>query len=315
MDDENALKSSQIFDPCHRQSVIFFFKKANAWAGNAVEAIEWMSRCLQHPMTGSSGDRPPANSSDPAPLGGNAGTPEEWADLESELAAPVASVPPPPVHAVASAPPLVLVETAFFASTASLLWLASYYLSLVAWMRIVFPLPLALIYLRWGGRAAWMGFTVTALLLSILMGPYLSLLFLIPYGLLGVQLGATWKHKIGWPGSILTGTLLATLSFFFRVWMLSIFLGEDLWVYLTSRIADMLQWLVALLVDWGILGVGALGQVDLPLVQVFAVGAVLTSDLVYLFTVHLAGWLLLDRLGNPISTPPKWVQVIFDEEA
>lgn len=261
-------------------------------------------------MTGSSGDRPP-QSSDPS----RSGTPDEWAAMEAELASPTASGQTPQPASAPPAPPLVLVETAFFASTASLLWLASYYLSLVAWMRIVFPLPLALIYLRWGNRAGWMGLTVTGLLLSILMGPYLSLLFLIPYGILGVQLGATWRRNLGWPASILLGTLLSTLSFFFRVWMLSIFLGEDLWVYLTSRIADMLQWLVSLLVDWGILGVGALGQVDLPLVQLFAVGAVLTSDLVYLFTVHLAAWLLLERLGNPIPTPPRWVQIIFDEEA
>ncbi|MBD1911483.1 MULTISPECIES: DUF2232 domain-containing protein [unclassified Leptolyngbya] len=241
------------------------------------------------------------------------GSLEEWEAVEAELARPIHSYEPIQGQR-ASAPPLALVETAFLASTTGLLWLASYYLSLVPWMRVVFPLPLALVYLRWGSRAAWMGLTVTALLLSILMGPYLSVLFLVPYGLLGVQLGATWKHRMGWTGSITTGTLLSTLSFFFRVWLLSVFVGEDLWVYLTSRIADLAQWIVARLVDWGILGVGALGQVDLVWVQALTIGTVLLSDLIYLFTVHLAAWLLLQRLGNPIPDPPEWVQVIFDEE-
>jgi uncharacterized protein YybS (DUF2232 family) len=211
-------------------------------------------------------------------------------------------------------PALVMVETAFLASTASLLWLASYYLSLVPWMRIFFPAPIALVYLRWGARAAWMSALVTGLLLSVLMGPYLSLLFIIPYGLLGVQLGAMWKRRVKWFASISVGTLISTFGFFFRIWLLSIFLDEDLWVYLTGRIADLVEWFLSRLVDWGWLGVGMLGQVDLTVVQVITVGVVLLSDVVYLFTVHLAAWLLLERLGNPIPEPPQWVQVLLEEE-
>jgi len=30
--------------------------------------------------------------------------------------------------------------------------------------------------------------------------------------------------------------------------------------------------------------------------------------------VHLVALLVLDRLGNPIPRPPKWVQVILDYE-
>lgn len=211
-------------------------------------------------------------------------------------------------------PALVMVETAFLASTASLLWLASYYLSLVPWMRIFFPAPIALVYLRWGARAAWMSALVTGLLLSVLMGPYLSLLFIVPYGLLGVQLGAMWQRRTKWFASIGVGALISTFGFFFRIWLLSIFLDEDLWVYLTSRIADLVEWFLSRLVSWGWLGVGMLGQVDLNIVQVVTVGVVLLSDVVYLFTVHLAAWLLLERLGNPIPEPPQWVQVLLEEE-
>lgn len=212
-----------------------------------------------------------------------------------------------------SAPPVAMVETAFLASTASLLWLVSYYLSIGPWMRIFFPAPIALVYLRWGPRAAWMAAIVTCLLLSVLMGPYLSLLFFVPYGLLGVQLGAMWRRGLPWLPSISLGTLIATFSFFFRIWLISIFLGEDLWNYLTSRITDMVQWVLTRLVDWGVVGIGMLGQPDLTVIQVLTVGVVLCSDLVYLFTVHLAAWLLLERLGNPIPEPPHWVQVLLDE--
>lgn len=213
----------------------------------------------------------------------------------------------------AASPPLALVETAFLASTASLLWLISYYLSIGPWMRILFPIPIALVHLRWGNRAAWMASIVSGLLLSVLMGPYLSILFLVPYGLLGVQLGFLWQKKSGWGTSIAIGTIVATLSLFFRLWLLSAFLGEDLWIYLTGRITDLLEWAAGILVNWGILGVGMLGQPHLQVVQLATVGMVLFSDLIYLFTVHLAAWLLLERVGTPISTPPKWVQVLLDE--
>ncbi|NEQ97197.1 MAG: DUF2232 domain-containing protein [Cyanothece sp. SIO2G6] len=212
-----------------------------------------------------------------------------------------------------SDPPLALAETAFLASTASLLWLVSYYLSIGPWMRILFPIPIALVYLRWGGRSGWMAAIVSGLLLSVLMGPYLSILFLIPYGILGVQLGFLWRRQVGWGASITIGTIVATLSLFFRLWLLSTFLGEDLWIYLTGRITDLLEWFASVLVNWGILGVGMLGQPDIHLVQLATIGMILFSDLVYLFTIHLTAWLLMERLGVPISQPPQWVQVILDE--
>jgi hypothetical protein len=210
--------------------------------------------------------------------------------------------------------PVDLVETAFLASTASLLWLISYYLSVVPWMRIFFPAPIALVYLRWGNRSAWMAAIVSCLLLSVLMGPYLSILFLIPYGLLGVQLGALWRRGAPWSVSIAVGTLLSTLSFFFRVGLLSAFIGEDLWVYLTGRITDLLEWVFNLLVNWGFVGVGSLGQPSLALVQIATVVMVIASDIVYLFTVHLTVWLMFERLKTPIPTPPQWVQVLLEEE-
>jgi uncharacterized protein YybS (DUF2232 family) len=211
-------------------------------------------------------------------------------------------------------PPLAMVETAFLASTASLLWLVSYYLSVGPWMRILFPIPIALVYLRWGLRAAWMAAITCGLLLSVLMGPYLSLLFFIPYAVLGVQLGAMWKRRLPWLPSISIGTLIATMGFFMRMWILSVFLGEDLWNYVTSRIADLIQWVLSKLVDWGLLGFEVLGQTSLTGVQIATVGVVLCSDFVYVFTIHLAAWLLLERLGNPIPDPPRWVQVLMEEE-
>ncbi len=203
-----------------------------------------------------------------------------------------------------SSPPLVMVETAFLASTASLIWLINYYFPLGPLLRIFFPVPIALAYLRRGSRASWMSALVSGLLLSVLMGPPRSILFLIPYGLMGVQLGALWRRGASWLFSIFTGTLLGTLGFFFRFWLLSILLGQDLWAYVIAQITELLE--------WGFVKLGLLAHPNLVLIQVSAVVMIAISNAFYLFVVHLVALLMLDRLGNPIPRPPQWVQVLLD---
>lgn len=201
---------------------------------------------------------------------------------------------------------LVLVETAFLASTASLIWLVNYYFPLGPLLRIFFPVPIALVYLRWGNRAAWMAALVSGLLLSVLMGPPRSIQYFMPFGLLGVLLGACWRRQTNWAVSIFLGTLLGTIGFFFRFWLLSILLGEDVWVYLITQVTQMLEWVF--------LKLGLLLEPTLLLIEAMAVGMVFVSNLVYLFVVHLVAWLLLERLGNPIPQPPQWVQVLLEYE-
>lgn len=67
--------------------------------------------------------------------------------------------------------PVAMVETAFLASTAALIWLVNTYFPPGPVLRVFFPLPMALVYLRWGPRAAWMSALVAGLLLAVLMGP------------------------------------------------------------------------------------------------------------------------------------------------
>lgn len=208
--------------------------------------------------------------------------------------------------------PAAMVETAFLASAASLIWLVNAYFPPGPLLRIVFPLPIALVYLRWGARAAWMGALVSGLLLAVLMGPPRSLLFVMPYGLLGVQLGWLWRRGASWYTSIGLGTLLSALGFFVRLWLLSLMLGEDLWVYLINQATQVINWLLGRLVDFGLLGWGSLSQSNTTLVQVVALVIVLISSLVYLFTVHLASWLLLERLGEKMPAPPGWVQQLLE---
>ncbi|HTL88956.1 MAG TPA: DUF2232 domain-containing protein [Leptolyngbya sp.] len=202
--------------------------------------------------------------------------------------------------------PIVMVETAFLASAASLVWLVNTYFPMGPVLQIFFPIPIALIYLRWGSRAAWMGCAIAGLLLSVLMAPVRSIQFVIPYGFMGVLLGALWYRRVKWFVSIPLGTLLGVLGAFFRVWFSSILVGDDLWQYGTIQVTNFLDWIFTLL--------GWLIQPSLTLVQLFVFLSIIAANTVYLFVVHLAAWFLFDRLNTPIPRPPEWVQVIFDNE-
>ena len=227
-------------------------------------------------------------------------SPEE-SESSVELTNPEFSPPQVKVDA-----PLKMVETAFLASTTSLLWLIDSYFHLGPLLRLFFSVPIALTYLRWGKRAAWMATLVSTLLLSVLMGPSRSVLFLMPYGLLGVLLGTTWRRNTPWIVSIGLGALLGTLGFFFYLWLLSVLTGEDLWLYTITQMTEF--------AEWGFVKLGWLTQPSILLIQALAIASVLVSNTIYLFVVHLAAWLVLDRLGNPIPRPPHWVEVLMDYE-
>ncbi|MGC1307911.1 MAG: DUF2232 domain-containing protein [Phormidesmis sp.] len=235
---------------------------------------------------------------------------------------PIANNPPAPVDAASASNrqlhrqavgPLPLVETAFLASAASLMWLINTYFPPGPLLRILFPLPITLVYLRWNLRSAWMAATVSGLLLTILLGPTRSIFFVMPYGLLGVQLGFLWRRQASWGVSIFTGGLLVALGTFFRIWLLSLLAGEDLWGYLIAQMTQFIDWLLRLITNWGWVGLGVLGQPSMELIAIMAVAMVVFTSVVYLFTVHLAAWLVLERLGVAMPEPPGWVQALIEE--
>ena len=199
---------------------------------------------------------------------------------------------------------VVMVETAFLASAASLVWLINFYFPVGPILKIFFPIPIALIYLRRGNRASWMAAIVASLLLLVLMGPTRSIFFLLPYGLMGVVLGKCWQRRLSWLISITAGATIGSLGLFFRFWLNSILIGENLWVYVITQITKLL--------DWAFLKLGILAQPDFALIQTLAICSIIIQNLIYLFAVHLVAMMLLDRLDNPIPRPPEWVRVLLD---
>ena len=222
-------------------------------------------------------------------------------DLGTVSQLPLASKNP---TSVTTTNTVVMVETAFLAAAASLIWLINYYFPIGPLLKIFFPIPIALIYLRRGSRAAWMSALVATLLLSVLMGPTRSIVYLIPYGLMGIQLGACWRRNAHWFFSITLGSLIGTIGIFFRFWLFSILLGEDLWVYVIVQITEF--------TDWIFLKLGILAQPGFILIQVVTLIMIFLSNLIYLFSVHLVALILLDRLKNPIARPPGWVRTLLD---
>lgn len=261
-----------------------------------------------------------ASDSDPSPFSPSTPTHDSldaaWAEVEQELSRPAAApqhtIPSPmdqvssTVRSLDASSPLIMVETAFLASAASLIWLVNFYFPIGPVLRIFFPIPIALIYMRWGHRAAWMGALVSGLLLSVLMGPPRSLLYIMPFGVMGVLLGMLWRRRAGWGLAIALGTILGSFGFFFRVWLVSLLLGDDLWLYTTTQVTNF--------VDWFCVKFGILFQPNLTLIQAIVAVGVVVNNLVYLFVVHLVAWFLFDRLRNPIPRPPRWVQVLMEYE-
>jgi uncharacterized protein YybS (DUF2232 family) len=200
-------------------------------------------------------------------------------------------------------PALAMVETAFLASATGMIFLVNFYFPIGPFLRMFFPIPTALAYLRWGNKSAWKTMIVAFLLLTVLMGPTRSIQYAIPHGLLGVLLGFLWKRRSPWSISLCLGTLTGAFGTWFQLVFLSVLLGENVWTYITVQITGLISWLLQLF--------GSLEEPELWTVQAFVIGGIIFSNFMYLLLVHLVGWLLLDRLGNPIPPAPKWLEALL----
>ena len=190
-----------------------------------------------------------------------------------------------------------ITDSAYLAAATALLWVGLYYLPVGgALFRLALPLPLALLQLRHNGRCAVEGVAVASLLLVALMGPIRGPLVLFPYGLLALWLGWCWRRRCSWWLSWGVGLLIGSAGFLVRVAVLSVLLGENLWVLITTAAAQLLERLSALLQ----LG----GGPDLLQVQLLALVLVLVQNLIYVLALHAVAFWIFPRLQSPISEPP-----------
>ena len=191
-----------------------------------------------------------------------------------------------------------LVEGAYLAATTGLIWLALYYLPVGgALFRLALPLPIALLQLRRGGRSGVEGLLLSVLLMTALMGPVRGPLLLFPYGILALWLGWCWGRGFSWWLSWSVGVVLGTLGFLVRVLVLSLLVGENLWVVITRAGAGMLERVITLLH----LPISA----DLGSVQLMALALVVLQELIYVLSLHALAFWIFPRLRSSIPGPPR----------
>lgn len=196
-----------------------------------------------------------------------------------------------------------LMDTAYLAAATALLWIALYYLPVGSPLfRLALPLPLALLQLRHGWRCAVEGVVVTALLLLALMGPIRGLLVLFPYGALALWMGWCWKRGASWWWSWGLGSLIGAVGFLVRVAVLSVLVGQNLWVVITGAAAGLMEKLASL--------IGHSGAVDLAQVQLLALVLVLFQNVVVVLAMHAVAYWIFPRLKSPIPEPPELLRVV-----
>ena len=200
---------------------------------------------------------------------------------------------------------LDLIEPAYLASLASLLWIALYYLPVGgALLRLILPLPISLLQLRRGTKVALNGIFVQILLLIILMGPIRGPLFLFPYGTLSFWLGWCWLKNKSWWFSLFSGILIGTSGFLIRVFALSILVGENLWILVTRASYGLIQRFASIIdISW---------SPSITLIQFVAMLLIIFQEFVYVLTIHIIAYAVFPRLKSSIPKPPNRISGFVD---
>ena len=191
-----------------------------------------------------------------------------------------------------------MVETSYLVATTALIWIALYYVPIGgALFRLCLPLPIALLEVRKGPRSGLEALSLLILLLIALMGPVRGPLVLFPYGFLSLWLGWTWFRRLNWWLSWSVGAFIGTLGFLVRVFLLSILVGENLWVVITRAGSILLERII----DLFNLPLSA----NLFLVQIIALLLILFQELVFVLTLHAVAFWVFPRLNADIPDPPR----------
>ena len=192
---------------------------------------------------------------------------------------------------------LNIIEPSYLASLSALLWIALYYLPVGgAILRLILPLPLILLHLRRGSKAALDGIVIQILLLLILMGPIRGPLFLFPYGMLAYWLGWCWLELKNWWYSWILGIMIGVIGFGIRVFALSTLVGENLWLIITRASYNLIDKVSALL--------NISSTPSLFSIQVVAILLIIFQEIVYVLTIHIIAYSVFPKLKSRVPEPP-----------
>ena len=200
---------------------------------------------------------------------------------------------------------LNLIEPSYLASLSSLLWIGLYYLPVGgALLRLILPLPIALLHLRRGSKVAFDGIIIQILLLIILMGPVRGPLFLFPYGILSFWLGWCWLKRKSWWYSWFSGIIIGTSGFIVRVFALSLLVGENLWIIITRASYGLLEKFISI----SNLSISP----SLLSIQIVAIFLIIFQEIIYILTIHIIAYAVFPRLKSLIPDPPEILNAFVD---
>ena len=203
---------------------------------------------------------------------------------------------------------LKIVESSYLAAATALIWIALYYLPIGgAVFRLALPLPLALLQIRRGVKTGIEGVTICVMLLTALMGPLRGPLVLFPYGLLSLWLGYCWEKGWNWWLSWSVGVSIGTMGFLVRVFVLSLLVGENLWVILTRAGAALLE--------KGIDIFNLSFTPDMRQVQIVALCLIITQEIIYVLCLHALAYWIFPRLKSSIPEPPALLEKLISLES
>ena len=201
-----------------------------------------------------------------------------------------------------------IVESSYLAAATSLIWIALYYLPIGgAIFRLALPLPLALLQIRRGVKTGIEGVTICVILLIALMGPLRGPLVLFPYGFLSLWLGYSWYKRWNWWFSWSVGVAIGTIGFLVRVFVLSILVGENLWVIITRAGAALLE--------KGIDLFNLPFTPDMTQVQIVGLCLVITQEIVYVLCLHALAYWIFPRLKSSMPEPPTLLENLITLES
>ena len=203
---------------------------------------------------------------------------------------------------------LKIVESSYLAAATALIWIALYYLPIGgAVFRLALPLPLALLQVRRGVKTGIEGVTICVMLLTALMGPLRGPLVLFPYGFLSLWLGYCWEKGWNWWLSWSVGVSIGTMGFLVRVFVLSLLVGENLWVILTRAGAGLLE--------KGIDIFNLSFTPDMRQVQIVALCLIITQEIIYVLCLHALAYWIFPRLKSSIPEPPALLEKLISLES
>ena len=115
---------------------------------------------------------------------------------------------------------------------------------------------------------------------------------------------SSWRKGISWWISWLGGLFIGVLGFLVRVIVLSVLVGENLWVIITRASYGLVDKFIELF--------NLPFSPSIQIIQLVAILLITFQEMVYVLTLHLLAYSLFPRLNSTIPDPPRILNNLVD---